>query len=200
MADPCRVRRGELPAPEEDAYADRYELIADTLADAGYGWYEISNWARTPADRCRHNEAYWRSHDWWGVGPGASREKWSWLPEAHNDFIFAIIGEELGLIGTLTILALFAAFAVAGLRLVTRTDDFFVRIAASGVMVWILVQAIVNIGAVIGALPIIGVPLPFVSYGGSSVIASGITLGMLLALTRTRPQNALADVLGRAGR
>ena len=67
----ARVRRGELPMPTGDDEADKYELADELLAAAGYGWYEISNWARTPADRCRHNEAYWRSHDWWGVGPGA---------------------------------------------------------------------------------------------------------------------------------
>ena len=88
---------------------------------------------------------------WWGVGLGASREKWQWLPEAHNDFIFAIIGEELGLPGTLVVLGLFAALAFACYRLVSRTDDFFIRIASAGVMVWILVQAIINIGSVIGA-------------------------------------------------
>lgn len=67
----ARVRRGELPMPTGDDEADKYELADELLADAGYDWYEISNWARTPADRCRHNIAYWRSHDWWGVGPGA---------------------------------------------------------------------------------------------------------------------------------
>ncbi|UTT65001.1 radical SAM family heme chaperone HemW [Janibacter sp. CX7] len=67
----ARVRRGELPMPTGDDEADKYELADELLADAGYAWYEISNWARTPADRCRHNIAYWRSHDWWGVGPGA---------------------------------------------------------------------------------------------------------------------------------
>ena len=83
---------------------------------------------------------------WWGVGLGASREKWQWLPEAHNDFIFSIIGEELGLPGTFVVMGLFAALAFACYRLVSRTDDFFIRVASAGVMVWILVQAIINIG------------------------------------------------------
>lgn len=122
-----------------------------------------------------------------GIGLGASKEKWQWLPEPHNDFIFAIIGEELGLVGALIVLGLFAVFGYAAYRLVVRTDDFFVRIAASGVMVWILVQAIVNIGAVIGALPIIGVPLPFVSSGGSSLITTMLGAGVLLAFARAEP-------------
>ncbi|MFX4285075.1 putative lipid II flippase FtsW [Janibacter sp. G349] len=124
---------------------------------------------------------------WIGVGLGASREKWGWLPEPYNDFIFAIIGEELGLIGTLTILGLFAAFALAGLRLVTRTDDFFVRIATAGICTWVLVQAMINIGAVIGMLPVIGVPLPFVSSGGSSLVTSMLAVGILLSFARGEP-------------
>ncbi|QNF95283.1 putative lipid II flippase FtsW [Janibacter sp. YB324] len=124
---------------------------------------------------------------WFGVGLGASREKWGWLSEPYNDFIFAIIGEELGLIGTLTILALFAAFAVAGLRLVTRTDDFFVRVATAGICTWVLVQATINIGAVIGMLPVIGVPLPFVSSGGSSLVTAMLAVGILLSFARSEP-------------
>ena len=95
---------------------------------------------------------------WWGVGLGASREKWQWLPEAHNDFIFAIIGEELGLPGTLVLLALFCALALVCYRIVLRSTDLFVRVATAGVMAWIVCQAIINIGAVIGLLPVIGVP------------------------------------------
>ncbi|UUZ45842.2 putative lipid II flippase FtsW [Janibacter limosus] len=124
---------------------------------------------------------------WLGVGLGASREKWGWLSEPYNDFIFAIIGEELGLLGSLAILALFAAFALAGLRLVSRTDDFFVRIATAGICSRVLVQAIINIGAVIGMLPVIGVPLPFVSSGGSSLVTSMLAVGVLLSFARAEP-------------
>jgi cell division protein FtsW len=124
---------------------------------------------------------------WWGVGLGASREKWSWLPEAHNDFIFAIIGEELGLPGTLMIIALFGLLAYACYRLVLRSDDFFVRVATAGVMVWILAQAAINIGSVIGLLPVIGVPLPLVSSGGSALMATLFALGMLLSFARNEP-------------
>jgi len=124
---------------------------------------------------------------WWGVGLGASREKWSWLPAAHNDFIFAIIGEELGLPGTLAILALFGLLAFACYRMILRSEDFFERIATAGVMVWILVQAIINMGGVIGLLPVIGVPLPLVSSGGSALVATLFALGMLLSFARNEP-------------
>jgi len=124
---------------------------------------------------------------WWGVGLGASREKWSWLPAAHNDFIFAIIGEELGLPGTLAIIALFGLLAFACYRLVLRCDDFFIRVATAGVMVWILTQAVINMGGVIGLLPVIGVPLPLVSSGGSALTATLFALGMLLSFARNEP-------------
>ena len=124
---------------------------------------------------------------WWGVGLGASREKWQWLPAAHNDFIFAIIGEELGLPGTLVIIGLFGLLAFACYRLVLRSGDFFVRVATAGVMVWILAQAVINMGAVIGLLPVIGVPLPLVSSGGSALVTTLFGLGMLLSFARNEP-------------
>lgn len=124
---------------------------------------------------------------WWGVGLGASREKWQWLPEAHNDFIFAILGEELGLPGTLVMLGLFCVFALVCYRVVLRTDDLFVRIATAGIMAWVVVQALINIGAVIGLLPVIGVPLPLVSYGGSSLMTTMLALGILLSFARSEP-------------
>ena len=124
---------------------------------------------------------------WWGVGLGASREKWQWLSEPHNDFIYAIIGEELGLPGTLVVLALFAVLALVCYRLVLRTNDLFIRLATGGIMAWIVVQAIVNIGAVIGLLPVIGVPLPLVSSGGSSLVTTMLALGMLLSFARQEP-------------
>ena len=150
---------------------------------------------------------------WWGVGLGASREKWSWLPEAHNDFIFAIIGEELGLPGTLVMLGLFCVFALACYRVVLRTEDLFVRIATAGIMAWIVIQAVINIGAVIGLLPVIGVPLPLVSYGGSSLMTTMFALGILLSFARHEPgcaealsakpsvvRRSLAVLPGRRGR
>ena len=124
---------------------------------------------------------------WFGLGLGASREKWGLLSEPHNDFIFAIIGEELGLPGTIAILLLFAGIALACYRLVTRTSDLFVRIATAGIMTWLIIQALINIGAVIGLLPVIGVPLPLVSSGGSSLITSMFALGILLSFARAEP-------------
>jgi len=144
----------------------------------------------TDPDKCFqtiHGQYALADGGWWGVGLGASREKWSWLPAAHNDFIFAIIGEELGLPGTLVIIGLFGLLAFACYRLVLRSGDFFVRVATAGVMVWILAQAVINMGAVIGLLPVIGVPLPLVSSGGSALVATLFALGMLLSFARNEP-------------
>ena len=132
------------------------------------------------------------SGGWWGVGLGGSREKWGYLPEAHSDFIFAIIGEELGLIGTIAVLALFAVLAYAGIRVAQRSRDTFSRLAAAAIVAWILVQALVNIGAVVGLLPITGIPLPLISAGGSSLLPTMFALGMLMALARREPGAALA--------
>ena len=119
-----------------------------------------------------------------GVGLGASRAKWGFLPAAHTDFIFAIIGEELGLAGSLSVLILFGAFGVLGARAALRAPDRFGFLLAGGITAWVLGQATINIGAVVGLLPITGVPLPFVSSGGSSLIPMMAGLGMLLNVTR----------------
>jgi cell division protein FtsW len=124
---------------------------------------------------------------WWGVGIGASTEKWSGLPAAHTDFIFAVIGEELGLFGTLVVLGLFVTLAYSGIRIALRTKDRFVRYAAAGITIWLLGQAMVNIGMVLGLLPVIGIPLPLVSYGGSALLPTLISLGLLLAFAKTEP-------------
>jgi cell division protein FtsW len=119
-----------------------------------------------------------------GSGLGESRAKWGFLPEAHTDFIFAIIGEELGLIGALVVVALFVGLCVLGARAALLAPDRFGMLLAAGITVWFGVQAFVNIGAVIGILPITGVPLPFVSYGGSSLLFSMIGAGLLLNVAR----------------
>lgn len=123
----------------------------------------------------------------WGVGLGAGREKWSYLPEAHNDFIFAVIGEELGLLGALLVLGLFAVLGVAMARVVRRHPDPFVKITTAAVATWIVGQALVNIGVVIGVLPVIGVPLPLVSAGGSALVTTMAALGMVISFSRTEP-------------
>jgi cell division protein FtsW len=132
------------------------------------------------------------SGGWWGVGLGSSREKWGYLPEAHSDFIFAIIGEELGLVGTLAVLLLFAVLAYGGLRVAQRSRDTFSRLAASAIVAWLLVQALVNIGAVVGLLPITGILLPLMSAGGSALIPTMFALGVLMSLARREPSAAAA--------
>ncbi len=124
------------------------------------------------------------SGGWWGVGLGGSREKWGTLPEAHTDFIYAVIGEELGILGTMTVLLLFVTIAIVGLRIARGTNEAFIQIASLGILTWIVVQALVNIGAVLGILPITGVPLPMVSYGGSSLIPSLVAMGILMAFAK----------------
>jgi cell division protein FtsW len=122
-----------------------------------------------------------------GVGLGASREKWGWLPESTSDYIFAIIGEEFGLVGTLCVTALYGGLAFAGLRVARRAPDTFSRLLSASITVWIVGQALVNIGAVIGVLPITGVPLPLVSQGLSSVLVTMVGLGMLMSFARREP-------------
>ena len=114
-----------------------------------------------------------------GVGLGASRAKWGFLPEASTDFMFAIIAEELGLIGATVVIALFVALAYFGVRTAIETADTFGRLVAAGITAWFSVQAFVNIGAVVAVLPITGVPLPFVSFGGSSLVVSMVAAGIL---------------------
>ncbi|ONH30486.1 putative lipid II flippase FtsW [Pseudofrankia asymbiotica] len=131
------------------------------------------------------------SGGWWGEGLGASRQKWpDLLPASYTDFILAIIGEELGLLGCLLVVILFGVFGYAGLRVAHRSDNQFVRLAAAGSTGWILTQAVVNMGAVVGLLPITGIPLPLVSFGGSSLVPTMLSIGMLLAFARSEPAAA----------
>ncbi|MBA3310086.1 MAG: putative lipid II flippase FtsW [Nocardioidaceae bacterium] len=123
----------------------------------------------------------------WGRGIGASSQKWGGLPESHTDYIFAIIGEEFGLFGTLVVLCLFVTLAYAGIRIAARTKDTFVRYAAAGIVVWLLGQAVINMGMVLGLLPVIGIPLPLISYGGSALLPTLVALGLLLSFARTEP-------------
>ncbi|MDO5673124.1 MAG: putative peptidoglycan glycosyltransferase FtsW [Actinomycetaceae bacterium] len=119
-----------------------------------------------------------------GVGPGASREKWSYLPEAQTDFIFAILGEEFGLLGTCVVLLLYAGLAIGMFRVMRRQQDVFARVAVGAIASWIFVQTIINIGAIIGLVPIIGVPLPLLSSGGSAMISTLAAIGVVLAASR----------------
>ncbi|MFC8921562.1 putative lipid II flippase FtsW [Cellulosimicrobium sp. NPDC057127] len=143
----------------------------------------------------RLGECYQSLHGLWalgtggitGVGLGASREKWSYLPEAHNDYIFAVIGEELGLLGTLLVLGLFVVLGLAMSRVVRRHPDPFVKIATAAIACWIVGQAFINIGVVIGLLPVIGVPLPLVSAGGTALIMTMAALGVVISFARSEP-------------
>ena len=122
-----------------------------------------------------------------GVGLGNSAGKWSWIPEADNDFIFAIIGEELGLLGCLLVLALFVVLAVCFVRIIRMVRDPFAKIATSAAMIWIIGQAFVNIAVVLGVLPVLGVPLPLVSAGGSALLTTMTAIGVVLSFARHRP-------------
>ncbi|MEN9962277.1 MAG: hypothetical protein RIS66_690 [Actinomycetota bacterium] len=132
-----------------------------------------------------------------GAGLGESKMKWSWIPEVENDFIFAVIAEELGLVGALVVIALFVALAFAFFRIWQRTSDDFSRYVVSGVMIWITMQALINIAVVLRLLPVLGVPLPLISAGGSSLIATLGAIGIVLAVERENHANPLA---GRQGR
>jgi cell division protein FtsW len=120
----------------------------------------------------------------WGVGLGASRQKWMYVPNAHTDFIFAIMGEEVGLIGEIVVLGLFGTLIYAGIRIAMRAPDLFGRLLATAIVTWLGVQALVNLGGVTGLLPITGVPLPLLSYGGSSLVVTMIAIGVLASIGR----------------
>ena len=165
-----------------DHFARRIDgfLIADVdpRTQLGYAWNAI------------------QEGGFFGVGVGEGTVKWS-LPDAHTDFIIAVAAEEYGLIMVIAIILLYGTIVVRSLLRLQDERDPFVRIAGTGLACAFGVQALINMGVAVRLLPAKGMTLPFVSYGGSSVIASGIAVGMLLALTRARPQGRMGDVLGR---
>ncbi|MHA6512233.1 putative lipid II flippase FtsW [Tessaracoccus sp. Z1128] len=129
------------------------------------------------------------SGGWWGLGLGASKQKWGGLKTgAHTDYIFAVIGEELGLFGVLLVIVLFALLGWAGLEVAIRSEAMFNKVVAAGITGWFLVQAVINIFVVLHLLPVLGVPLPFVSYGGSALLSSLMAVGVLLALAKDTPE------------
>jgi cell division protein FtsW len=145
--------------PYEDPSGDGYQVIQ--------GYYALGNGGI------------------FGVGLGASRARWFYLPNAHTDFIFAIIGEETGLIGGLTVIGLFIALAVAGWVVAARAPDRFGRMVAAGITVWLSFQALVNIGGVLGVMPITGIALPFVSYGSTALAVSMGAVGILVNIAQS---------------
>lgn len=121
----------------------------------------------------------------WGQGPGSSRGKWGFLPEAHTDFILSVIGEELGVLGTVVVIAALAAVVASAFLIGIRCGDRFGRLVAWGIAVWFAVQALINLGVSVGALPTKGIPLPFVSYGGTAMVVSLLAVGVLFAVSRS---------------
>jgi cell division protein FtsW len=148
--------------------------------------YEGAGW------QAAHGLFAMSSGGWFGKGISASQQKWGSLPEAHTDFIFAVLGEELGLVGTLLVLMLFLTIAYAGIRVALRTEDPFVRYMAAGITIWLMAQMMINIGMVLALLPVIGLPLPLVSYGGSALLPSLVALGLLVSFARAEPGAAAA--------
>ncbi len=140
-----------------------------------------------------------REGGFFGVGVGEGEVKWS-LPDAHTDFIIAVAAEEYGLVLVLAIIALYAGVVLRALLKLMRERDTFIRLAGTGLAAMFGVQAIINMGVAVRLLPAKGMTLPFISYGGSSLIAGGIAMGMLLAFTRTRPQGGIGDLLRGRGR
>jgi cell division protein FtsW len=165
---------------------------------AGYRMARVTAWLHPdvadPASTYQSFQGFYAmgSGGLFGVGLGQSKMKWGRLPNADSDFIFAIIGEELGLIGTLTVILLFAVLAYVGLRIARRNVDPFVKIAAAGGTVWLVGQAAVNIGYVTGLLPVTGIPLPMFSSGGTSLVITMVVFALLANFARREPQAAAA--------
>ena len=140
------------------------------------------------------------SGGWFGQGIGASQQKWGDLPEAHTDYIFAVLGEELGLVGTLLVIGLFLTIAYAAIKVALATRDPFVRYMSFGIVVWLIGQMIINVGMVLALLPVIGIPLPLISYGGSALLPSLVALGLLIGFARREPEAARALAQRRRAR
>lgn len=147
--------------------------FVDPLQDAGNTGYQV-----TQSLIALHTGG------WTGVGLGAGRAKWRFLPAAHTDFIFAVIGEELGLLGAMLVIALFVVIATVGLRTAVKAPDRFGMLLAAGATAWIIGQAVLNLGGVVGMLPVTGVPLPFVSFGGTALVWTMVGAGVLVNVAR----------------
>jgi cell division protein FtsW len=163
----------------------RFSAFLNPFADE---YYKLAGWQ--PA----HSLMGMASGGLFGVGLGASRQKWANLAEAHTDFIFAVIGEELGLLGTMMVLLLFAALIYGIFRIALRTPDTFSRYAVAGVGCWMLTQAVINIATTTSLIPVIGVTLPFISYGGSSMVADLIAIGFVLSVAKRNQTVMLKEI------
>ncbi len=165
------------------AFSDEYR------ADRIVGF--LDPWGNASGDGYQLIQSYYALSNGgiFGVGLGASRARWFYLPNAHTDFIFAIIGEETGLIGGLTVIGLFVVLAVAGWLVASRAPDRFGRMVAAGITAWLSFQALVNIGGVLGVLPITGIALPFISFGSTALIVSMAALGVLVNIAQAGVQS-----------
>jgi cell division protein FtsW len=160
---------------------DRFAALLDPFDER---YYKFSGWQ--PA----HSIMGLASGGLWGSGLGASKQKWANLAEAHTDFIFSVIGEELGLLGSLLLLGLYASLIFAIIRVALKTKDDFSRYVCAAIACWLLAQVAVNIGSATSLIPVIGVTLPFVSYGGSSLLANLLAIGYVLGVARRTPEIA----------
>ena len=147
-------------------------------------YYKFSGW------RPAHSIMGLASGGLWGSGLGASKQKWANLAEAHTDFIFSVIGEELGLLGSLLVLGLYSALIYAIVRVALKTKDNFSRYATAAIACWFIAQVTINIGSATSLIPVIGVTLPFISYGGSSLLANLLAVGFVLGVARRTPEIA----------
>lgn len=177
ITDPARLRR--------------FKALIDPFAP---DIYKLAGWQ--PA----HSLMSLASGGLFGVGIGASKQKWANLAEAHTDFIFSVIGEELGLLGTLTVVFLFAILIYAIFRVAITTKDIFQKYVVTGIGCWIILQVLVNLMTVVGIVPVIGVTLPFISYGGSSLIANCLALSFVLNVARREPQFVAARLAHKAAK
>jgi cell division protein FtsW len=169
----------------------RFTALFDPFDDR---YYKFAGWQ--PA----HSIMGLASGGLWGSGLGASKQKWANLAEAHTDFIFSVIGEELGLLGTLLVLTLYATLIYSILRIALKTKDDFSRYATAGVACWFIAQVTINIGSVTSLLPVIGVTLPLISYGGSSLLANLVAIGYVLGVARRTPEISEGIKLSRMRR
>ena len=180
LALPVLVGVAALAVTSPNRLARITSFLGGSADSQGLGWQSV------------HSRYALASGGLSGLGLGASREKWSWLPEAHNDFIFAVIGEELGLLGTLSVVFLFVALAWGCARTLRASGEVLVKVGVGAVMAWLLGQAVVNIGVVVGLLPVLGVPLPLISAGGSALVASLAAVGLVLGGVRSLPGASLS--------
>ena len=174
----------------EPARLKRFKAVIDPFAPE---IYKLAGWQ--PA----HSLMSLASGGLFGVGIGASKQKWANLAEAHTDFIFSVIGEELGLLGTMTVIFLFGLLIFGIFRIAINTKDLFQKYVVTGIGCWMILQVLVNLMTDVGIVPVVGVTLPFISYGGSSLVANCLALSFVLNVASREPQFIAARKAKRGG-